>query len=448
MLTDAWYPLYDIPDRTEALRGAPLRRFTCIQAGRQSGKTEIARRWLVSCLLWPKPWPDPRYFFAADTVGHAKAIVWEALLRLIPPQWLQGKPRESASWMEIRTVFGASLRVFGMQRPQCVEGLPYDGGIIDESADVPPGAFDRSVRPALAVRDGWAWRIGVPKRFGIGAREFNDFYDLGRRGDDPAIKSFTWKSAEVLEQVNPGFLAEMRRTMDPCDYREQFEASREAVSGRAFYPFDRAYNVRKVIYDPVYPLVVGMDFNVDPMHWVLCQVKGGERLEVFDELFMRNTNTSESLTALWSRYGQHVGGWQFYGDAASRQRHTSASEADYALIFNDRRFASSPGGRRVFIPDSNPMVRERLGEVNALCCNAEGVRRLFVDPACTHLIDDFDNRPLPGLEAEQKSDYTHGTDAVGYVVHARFPTRFNLDGVYSSPAIINVEGSDYAGLRR
>ena len=49
-------------------------RFVYLPCGRQSGKTEIAMRRLISYLSYKRPWTDPKYFYAGPTFGQAKRL--------------------------------------------------------------------------------------------------------------------------------------------------------------------------------------------------------------------------------------------------------------------------------------------------------------------------------------------------------------------------------------
>lgn len=67
---------------------------------------------------------------------------------------LVGKVSESE--MLIRLVNGASVYVIGMDKPERIEGMSWNGGILDEYANMKPGAWPENVRPALSDRAGGA----------------------------------------------------------------------------------------------------------------------------------------------------------------------------------------------------------------------------------------------------------------------------------------------------
>jgi hypothetical protein len=344
------------------------------------------------------------------------------LLDLIPDHWVFGGKRGhnvSYGEMWVRTVFGSILYVLGLDQPARVEGVAWDGCVLDESCDLKPGVFDRSVRPALADRQGWCWRIGVPKRQGAGAREYREFCERAARGEYEQGATFTWPSADILP---PEELAQARATLDPKDYAEQFEARWETAGGAIYHAFQREYNVRPCARVEGKPLVVASDFNVDPMCWCLGH-RYPDRLEWFDEIFLRNSNTPATLDVLWQRYRDHRGGFEFYGDASGRQRHSSAAASDYQLILGDSRFAAA--GRSIHYPDGDPPLRDRFACTNALLCNAAGDRRMFIDPRCKRLILDLESCYYkPGTsEPGTGQDLGHMSDACGYAAWKLFPIR-------------------------
>jgi len=380
----------------------------------------LAKRRLVRFLPVQKAWEDPRYFYGAPTYEQAKRIAWDHLLRLIPENWIAGSP--SHSELVIRTVFGSELWVVGLDKPARVEGVQWDGCVIDESCDIKPGTFDRNVLPALSWRDAWCWRIGVPKRHGIGVAEYREFFQRAAAGELENAAGFTWPSEGIVPQAA---LDHAKQHMDIKDFREQFEAKFETAGGQIFFAYTEEYNVRPVTYRPDKAIVVGSDFNVDPMAWVIGH-RWLDRFEVFDELWMRNTNTMAALDVLYQRYQDHQAGFEFYGDATGRARKTSAVETDYLIIANDERFKRL--GRSIHYPEKNPAVQDRFAACNAMFRNAAGDCRLFIDPRCKHLKDDLQMRGYkPGSrDPDDSGDVGHITDALGYIISLLYPIRVRI----------------------
>ncbi len=446
MLTPHWTPLKYHPLQSKLWRTKA--QFVAVAAGRGSGKTMLARMRVVRYLPVKKPWPDPVYFYGLPTINQARRLAWEKIINLIPKEWIK---KVNISDMSIRTVFGSTLYILGMDSPHRAEGLQYDGGILDESCDQKPKVFDLTILPALTHRDGWCWRIGVPKRHGIGSRDFKRFYDLGCNNnissageknsksmegteeennilDSIKIESYTWPSSDIL---SPEKLAWYSQNLDPRDFNEQFNASWESASGAIFYAYvDKQYpegNLDdKIVYRKDLPLVIGMDFNVDPMAWIIGH-KIDNKLHVFDEIFIRNTNTPESLVELHKRYGDHPSGFHFFGDASGRARKTSASSSDYLIIVQWIKEGQFKGGKVHFLP-ANPRVQNRFAACNAMFCNAKGERRATIHPRCKHLRQDIMERQYKEgtNEPDDYGDIGHISDALGYPVHMIWPISVSL----------------------
>lgn len=397
------------------------KKWVYVPAGRQSGKTLLALRRIVRYLPIKKPWSDPRYFYCSPTLNQARRIAWGKLKKLIPSHWVSSV---SESTLTIRTIFGSEVFLFSMEKPSRIEGIQTDGGVVDECSDIKVGSFDLSILPTMAHRgEGcWTWFIGVPKRYGCGCVEFRDKYFQAARGELPNSAAFTWPSSGI---VSKEYLETARARMDERDYREQFEASFESAAGGIFHSWDAEYNVRPVAYDPTKTILLSCDFNVDPMVWVLGHCNG-TTLEVFDEIFKRNTYTQECIDLLVSKYKEHKGGWELYGDASARARKTSATTSDLVQLTNNPELKKM--GRTMHYIKSNPLIGDRFAATNALICSGDGQRRLFVDESCKNLINDLRSRSYkPGTrDVADVGDQGHATDALGYLIYKKWAIKIEI----------------------
>lgn len=430
-LPRGWFPLRPHPVHAALWKTAINRdkRFIAAVAGRGSGKTEMARRYIVTCLSYQKEKP-PIYVYCLPTYNQAKKVAWYPILNLIPPDWIVKPNGVNKSESSITTVFGSTLYIVGMDKPQRIEGLQIDGIVIDESSDQRPELFRKTVMPMLSDRNGWAWRIGVPKKSGIGRVDFRLFFEAGLDPSHPSQASYTWKSEEVL---TPSQIEEAKRQLDPQEYAEQYEAQWVDTGGTIYYNFARSNISDSVRYIATERIIIGCDFNVSPMCWVVCQFKD-DNLFVLDEIFVKDTNTTAVLTHLHEKYGlMHSqnydkdkpgsGEWTFIGDASARARKTSATRTDYLTIKNDVRF----GNKKVLFPQRNPHLRDRFACVNAAFSNAKGQQRLFIHPRCKHLINDFMvmsyKEGTTDVENYDGTDIGHMADALGYVVFMLMPIK-------------------------
>lgn len=437
-LPTRYYPLR--PHPVQLAYATSAHRFNVVPAGRRSGKTERAKRKLVQrglLLDRVRHTDTPRFFAGAPTRDQAKRIFWADLKAMTRPYW-RGKPSESE--LTIRLINGAEIVVLGLDKPERIEGSPWDGGLIDEFADVKPGAWGENIRPALADRNGWCDLTGVPE----GRNHYWERYEFARkemaeRGAASEWGAYTWKSAEILpaEEIEAA-----KRDLDPQTFEQEYEASFLNFTGRAYYAFTDDNKVRvRALYDPTLPLIVCLDFNVEPGVAVIAQEIRLESLNrivtaVIGEVHIpTNSNTPAVCRRILADWGKHAGPVRVYGDATGGARKTSQTSGSDWDIVKDRLTKGDgelPGfgtGRVQFrVPAANPSERSRVNAMNTRCCNGIGERFLLVDEvAAPHVVKDFEGvKVLTGgsgeIDKKSTPKLTHWTDALGYYVVAAHPT--------------------------
>jgi hypothetical protein len=417
LLPERWTPLRPHPVQNELWTS--LNRFKVVPAGRRSGKTELAKRRLIKSLPLKLPYGPARYFAAAPTNDQARRIYWDDLKALTPKQWLASRPNESR--MIIKTIFGSEIEVVGLDKPERIEGSPWDGGIIDEIGNVKAGAWQENVRPALSDRNGWCWLIGVPE----GRNHYYDLYEYARISKDPEWGAFTWFSADILPASE---IAAAKRELDPRTYRQEYEASFESYEGTVYYNFSEK-NIAQWEYQSRLPVCLRFDFNETPMSCTTAQVTketyGDNRLDhvhVFDEISIRSSNTVEVCNELINRFTKPPVMSYVYGNAYGNT--STTGKTDYQIV---QEMLSKKGWKLEFrIPSSNPSVVDRTNSVNAMLCSIDGYVRTTIDPRCRELIQDFQRVTFKeGTRVINKDDpdRTHWSDGHGYHVHLDYPVK-------------------------
>lgn len=413
--TPRWTPLRDHPEQLRLWNDN--HRFKIVPAGRRSGKTELAKRRLVEH-LFRKTWHGlpGRYFAAAPTRDQAKRIWWEDLCNLIKPDW---KALVSQSQLMIRTRGGAELWVIGLDKPMRMEGVSWDGGVIDEYADCKPGTFDAHIRPALADRRGWLWLIGVPDIDGPAQVEYEHLYDIASKNNDPEWAAFHWPSADILPEDE---IASARRRMDPRLFEQEMLGKFVLTGGRAFADFDPNLHVRETEYDPELPLCWSLDFNINPMCSGIIQHKAGY-VTVLDELVLPDTQTDVAVTAFLDRVAGR--GWDashchVYGDASGNCRDSTSGISDWIIVKN--RLAHLKPVMKV--PRANPAIKETINAINAKLKSADGTISMAVHPRCHQLVQDFRNALWPSANLLHDE---HSLAWLRYFVHREYPVRLNVN---------------------
>lgn len=375
-------------------------RFIAVVAGRRSGKTELTKRKMVKKLFTPTDYGSPRYFSAAPTFGQAKRIFWNDYKELIPNEYISKVYESDLIIRLIPELANGELHIVGLDKPQRVEGSPWDGCHLDEYADMKDSTWTENIRPLLSDRNGFGWFTGVPE----GLNHFKDLWDDVE--DDVEWDRFHWKSADILPSTE---IESAKRALDPRTFRQEYEASFEDVSGQVYYAYDKANEV-DCKHNKNFPLILCVDFNVDPCLWLVAQNFNGN-VYLIDEIKQNNTNTVEMCKEYLTRYGDYA--TVVYGDSAGSHRST-AGKSDYVIM-------TEMGLRNQWIKKANPPVKDRVNAMNKMLCNANGDRRLYHSPKCVEFKKDCQKIVWKGQDIN-KSDInrTHATDAVGYYVESEF----------------------------
>src|SRR5574337_205715 len=415
-------------------------RFKVVPAGRRSGKTERAKRKVLISSLRANdtPWDDPRFFVAAPTRDQAERIYWKDFKAMFPSLFIR---KINESKLQIMLENGAETSVLGMDRPERIEGSPWDGGILDEYANMKPRAFPEHVRPALSDRKGWCWLIGVPE----GRNHYYDIYKYALSGIDPDWSGYTWPSSEVLD---PNEVAAARRQLDELVFQQEYEASFVNFEGRVYYPFQEKAHTGDLreLYKPTAPLIVCFDFNVEPGVAAIGQElklpgqykRSETRAVLLDspitatarigEVYIeRNSNTEAVVNKIIADWGGHKGEVRCYGDATGGARGTAkTSGSDWDIIRNGLR-----GHFRdrvvIEVGKSNPAERARVNAVNVRLRNGLGEIHMMIDKKyCLNIIKDFEGvRTLKGGSGEIDKAATpklsHLSDGIGYYIQKKFP---------------------------
>lgn len=406
-------------------------RFNLVPAGRRSGKTEKAKRKVVLRAVMPwelggSQFPDPRYFCGAPTRDQAKRIYWDDLKMLVPPDWITNI---SESELTIHLVNNARIVVLGMDKPERIEGSPWDGGILDEYGNMKAHAWGAHVRPALADRKGWCDLIGVPEGR-------NHYYEMCEKakasviemGSESEFGFFTWFSSDILDAQE---IAAAKRDLDELTFKQEYEASFVNFEGQCYYNFSDGHKAR-LEYDPRKDLIFCFDFNVDPGVAAICQEQklpnGEDGTAVIGEVYIpRNSNSELVAKKLCNDWGHHAGYVHCYGDATGGARGSAkVFGSDWDLVRHQ--LGKEFKDRVLFkVPRANPAERARVNAVNCRLRNGEKKIRLMVDPnKAPHVAKDLEGvRCVLGGSGEIDKKYdlslTHISDALGYYVEAEFP---------------------------
>jgi len=231
----------------EVLYTDPTRMRVAV-CGRRCGKTRESVNELIRAA---QTGPDKIVWYVAPTYRQAKEILWEVLKEAIPESALAKKDETHLS-ITLKH-YGSKISLKGADNPDSLRGNGLDFLVVDEVQDIPIEVIDTVLRPAMADKKADGLFIGTPKGMGT-----NTIYVLYMRGiTNRGWKSWSYTTAQG-GNVDREEIEFAKETMSSTKFRQEFEASFEAVQGRVYYAFSPTETVNKEIEDLGGDIVIGL----------------------------------------------------------------------------------------------------------------------------------------------------------------------------------------------
>lgn len=240
-----------------------------------------------------------------------------------------------------------------------------------------------------------------------------------------------------LTEQNPflprTYIEQLKRDLDPKEaqrmlYGKWVEIDRE----RIYYAYNENLNFKRQAYTVRndIPVSISYDFNIGmgkPMSLCLSQydVKK-DTFHFFDEVIVHGFRTQDTLDEMSNRgiFEMPVT-FEIHGDATGGARTTASNWSNYEIIENFLSNYRTKTGLKLnyqlFIPKSNPPIKERHNIVNGYCSNSLGEHRLFVYEKCKTINEGLKLTTLKKGADYIEDDgpnhpYQHVTTALGYRV--------------------------------
>ena len=378
-------------------------RYALVEGSTKCGKTAPCLIWLAEQAM--KGQEGQNYWWVAPVYTQAE-IAYRRMKRGLPRELL--KTHDSDRW--VRLPNGAVMWFKSGEKPDNLYGEDVYAAVVDEASRIRQDSW-------IALRSTLTATRGPVRIIGNVKGRSNWFYQMARQAER-GEGDMSYAKITALDAVEAGILAQeeiddAKARLPEQVFRELYLAEPGDADGRVYRNFGPD-NIRDDIEDLGGTLHIGMDFNVDPMTATVSSL-AVDQLHTFDEIVIRNGNTEMMAAEIRSRYPDRD--IAVYPDASGGARKTSApiGQTDLTIL--------KAHGLRVQAPKANPPVVDRINEVNALSCNAEGKRRWFVHPRCSQLLDALDGLVYKeGTSQPDKSmGFDHITDSAGYKIHMLFP---------------------------
>lgn len=396
-----------------------VKRFNIAVWGRQSGKTTTGLDKMIYKPLQGREYGV--YWYILQTYAAADVAFKRYCHLLKESPVLEGFNKSDlfATLSGGRTVHFKSGKNWQDLR---VETL--DGCIIDEYRQQNPDLWPQVVRPMLSKRKGWCDFLSTTN----GYDHFKDLYDQGLENpaewgtiQAPSTEAWWWDEAEI---------ASARSTMTEDVFAQEILAEFREIGVGKVYKSHGLWNqkeenplaIRGMQWNQYLPIIVGMDFNVGHMRWILGQ-KQGTRIHYADEIAIDNTDTEQCAKVLAQKVEGHKPGVVIIGDASGNARKTSAvGETDYKLIKKVLTDAKIKYEDKT--PDSNPPIKDRVNAMNSALKAADGTVNLTYNPrTCKAFKKDLERHKwkagaMGTIFDTSDSSMGHSSDAAGYPVVA------------------------------
>lgn len=405
------------------------KRFAIASFGRQSGKSTCAINHMLK-----SGWENPgtKYWFVSPTFAQSKVMY----RRLYAMLWTcrDVMLRKSDTELRINLINGSELRFVSGEVLDNLRGETLDGAIIDEVREQHSELWPMVIRPMLATTKGWCWFVSTPNGY-------DHFYDLAQKAkEDPDWELFTAPST-----ANPLFSIEefeaAKRTLSEPQFAQEILAEfRSLLAGKVYYAYSDANLTEECPFmagrqwSPYHSVILGPDFNVNPMRWNLGQF-AYNKFWWFDEIHLNDSNTPEAAGLLRDKimimrdqgFRSMEAEVVICGDASGNARSTKGNDSDYDII---KQVLKASGIRyRDVTPEANPSIKDRVNAVNAKLKSASGEIGMFIHKTnCRYLIKDFERVVWkPGndfiLDPGKDRQLTHSSDGAGYPVHHFCPIK-------------------------
>lgn len=390
----------------------PLRvpaRYKGAKGGRSSGKSHFfAEEMVEACALNPSLRAVCIREVQRSLKLSAKALI-ESKIRLLGVGELF-----DIRATEIRRVDGSGLIIFeGMQdhTADTIKSLEGFGlAWVEEAQSISKTSLDLLL-PTIRVEDSELW-------FSWNPEQPTDPVDLLFAGkpEGSAQVSVTYKDNPLCPEVMHKEAARLE-AVDLEAYEHIWGGGYNfGGKGRVYSKFKNKPapigNVDESIEDMGGELLVGMDFNVEPMTAVIGQ-RAIDELQIFDEVVLEVGNTEDMALAIRVKYPNRR--IVVCPDPSGKQRKTSApvGQTDYTIL--------EKYGFEVRAPSAAPAVVDRENNANAMYLDLETKRRrALIHPDASSLITALSNLPYKDGRRDKKSPFDHIADAMDYLLWQEF----------------------------
>lgn len=232
------------------------------------------------------------------------------------------------------------------------------------------------------------------------------------------------------EKASPEWLrTERAKYADDATWAREMELDFAAHVGAPCYHAFRPHHLVDGLTVAAYaPLDLCMDFNANPMVWLITQVIDGWE-NVIEQIKMAPASISGMALEFRNRYPAHRAGLRIYGDSTGRGSDGHVGSSYYDLV--ELEFRGYPSKLEMRVGISNPSQLDRVAAANRRLEARDGAPGVRIDAKkCPDLVQDLQEVVWDELgkkilktsdRANPYSQRTHASDAWSYKIAREFP---------------------------
>jgi PBSX family phage terminase large subunit len=223
--------------------------------------------------------------------------------------------------------------------------------------------------------------------------------------DKNDYSSFLMNPEDNLENIDENYLKMLEKLPEKERRRFMLGEFVEDSDGLVYYSFDRDMHVGQT-QEYYGTRFIGMDFNVQPMTAIVCQMIDGI-MHVQDEFFLENSDTYKMSKEIL-KHDKYKGA-RVIPDSTGRNRKTSG-KSDF-IILEDYGFTIES--------TRNPIVFDRTNNINRLFTS----NKIIINPRCKKLINDLERVTWKDGGIDKRTDpmLSHVSDSLGYAAWKLMP---------------------------
>lgn len=381
------------------------------------------------------------WLVGADTYTRLKITTCETYEELLDESKIRYKYNKTdhvikiPSWDDARVIFK------GLDDPRALRSVNGLGGHLEEASLISETAYQEFLGRLRQINDGNAIRVILTT---------NPQAQRGWLHEHFVLKAGITTEIIRGNEIKVSRRRVIARTLDNPHVSDAFIASLKASYDQELWEImvlgqdgdytaglvSRSFSDLNILETPYYPdktVHITCDFNVNPMSWALSHQYNDE-FHFFDEIVVDNTTIEPCVDEFVKRYPNHQSKIEINGDASGNARNVQNREVggtSYTQMTN--RLGMHGYKAVVNVREANPPEHDRVAAWNAMVCNADGIRRLFINPKCKWLIWNCQNLrydekgriwepTVNDIKNDPKMKYTkHIFDGASYLVEKYKP---------------------------